>query len=361
MWAQSVAATAMTPLDDSGLFRSICDELPYPVWVTDADGRYVYVNRAGARTAGMTAADMIGRTDAMLSPPEDYAGIRSRDESVLATGVPRTDEVTGVFAGRLRTCLSTRLPWRGKDGAILGVIGIMRDITEERALERAHRDRDRLRAVGALAGGVAHNLNNILAIIELGCSACGPASADEDDWQQISADVHQAVRRAAQLSDQLLAIGGRQVIRVVALDLADVVSSAIRDAAGTGDGAVQIVTEGGTCGVKGDREHLHQILRTLLAYAATTAGERRLVTVAWRRAPLSGANENQVAVTVRHHGMPLAPRAQQSLFDPFGSRLDDNLALPAAYGLCTLMGWQLSVRTIDSDTLFELVLGPTRE
>lgn len=115
-------------------------------------------------------------------------------------------------------------PLRNAKGAVAGVIGVAGDITEYVRLSERLRDAAKMEAIGRLAGGVAHDFNNQLTAI-LGFAEILEQSFDEDDPR--AEDVMQIIRgrRAAALTQQLLAFGRKQVRRPTVLDLNTVLTN----------------------------------------------------------------------------------------------------------------------------------------
>lgn len=114
------------------------------MFVKDRDGKYLFVNEAASRFVGKPVAEVLGRDDTALFDAESAKVVMARDRRVMTTGVTETEEEVLTIGGVLRTYLATKLPYRDRDGNVLGVIGISRDITKCWELEqqlRAERDR----------------------------------------------------------------------------------------------------------------------------------------------------------------------------------------------------------------------------
>ena len=117
----------------------------------------------------------------------------------------------------------TKVPIRDAAGAVVGVQGILIDITARSTLEEQFRHAQRLQSIGRLAGGVAHDLNNLLTPI-LGYSDFLAAGFEPDDERADDvAQIRLAAERARDLTRQLLAFGRKQVLELAPLDLRDVV------------------------------------------------------------------------------------------------------------------------------------------
>lgn len=119
------------------LLRTVVDSLPDAIYVKDHAHRFLMVNRALARHLGFTdPAGLIGKTDADFFPTAEAAAFAADEEAVLQ-GTPVVDkEETVTFPqGERRRGLTTKVPLTDAEGAIVGLIGIGRDITERRRAE----------------------------------------------------------------------------------------------------------------------------------------------------------------------------------------------------------------------------------
>ncbi|WNG24682.1 PAS domain-containing protein [Cystobacter fuscus] len=121
---------------DRELFQRVIHCAPDAIFAKDLDGRYTLINPVGASAMGASPADIIGHDDQDIFLPEDASATRAHDQEVLAAPRPLTYEDEDV-AGE-RVWLSTKGVLRDeKTGAVTGLFGISRDITERKHLERA--------------------------------------------------------------------------------------------------------------------------------------------------------------------------------------------------------------------------------
>ena len=147
------------------LLRGITEGTPDIVFVKDLDSNFLMINSVGARFLGASIEEIIGKSCTLFFEPEQIEKFREGDRRILEQGVAETSEESLPYNGVLRTFLTVRAPYRGDDGTIQGMIAILRDITEQKALQSQLVRSDRLAAMGELVTGVAHELNNPLAAI----------------------------------------------------------------------------------------------------------------------------------------------------------------------------------------------------
>jgi PAS domain S-box-containing protein len=164
------------------------------VYMKDRDGRYVFANSSAARSVGKTVKEIIGKDDRELFPLENALAIMEKDRQIMASGISEVFEETRSSAGRTRHLHSSKNVCRNSSGAVIGMVGISRDITERKQVEEALSSSE-LNAAGArMANALAHEINNPLAaitnalfLLRQGSSAFPPdqllSSAQEALWR----------------------------------------------------------------------------------------------------------------------------------------------------------------------------------
>ncbi len=197
------------------------------------DGTITTWNRGAERLYQYTAAEIVGRSISMLMPPG-----MGDDEVHLLDQVARGGAVRHYETKRRRKdgalveVALTVSPIRDAAGTVIGASKIARDLTAQRQIEAElrrtedqFRQAQKLEAVGRLAGGVAHDFNNLLSVVlsysDLATQELAPGDPVRDDIDQIRS----AGRRAAGLTQQLLAFSRRQVLTPRVLDLGELLAN----------------------------------------------------------------------------------------------------------------------------------------
>jgi two-component system cell cycle sensor histidine kinase/response regulator CckA len=201
--------------------NALLEILPLGLALADRDGRFVYLNAAFRRAAGLS------RT-AMPTWPSDL--VVDEDKAAVADSIrrfARGASLSGDVAVRLKANAEEPVALTVAGARGLGEAAVLlslKDNSEEDRLKRQVAQATKMQAVGQLAGGVAHDFNNILTAIIGHCDLMlmrhAPGDSDYDDIQQIRSNSN----RAASLTRQLLAFSRQQTLRPQVLQLPDVIA-----------------------------------------------------------------------------------------------------------------------------------------
>jgi PAS domain S-box-containing protein len=153
---QATGRQALLDIDDEhALLRNLMDGIPDLIWLKDLDGKYLACNPRFEQFFGATEADLRGNDDYAFFDRELADFFRANDRLALASGGPRVNEEWLTFAkGGYRGLFETiKTPMKTHDGRLVGVLGISRDITQQRRAAETLRDREELyRSIVSQAG-----------------------------------------------------------------------------------------------------------------------------------------------------------------------------------------------------------------
>jgi PAS domain S-box-containing protein len=328
---------------------SIIDSSEDAIIGKDLNGIVTSWNRGAEHVYGYSAEEMVGNSIAVISPADrsdEIPGILKKIRR--GETVSHFESVRVTKDGRHLNISLTVSPIRDAQGTIVGASAIGRDITAHKRAEDQLRQAQKMEAIGRLAGGVAHDFNNILGIItacvELLEARIDPKAAP----QQYIDNVRKAAERGATLTRQLLAFSRQQVVQTTVLDLnarLRETSKLLRPLMGD-DVEVIISRRSSAAVVEGDPVQLDQVILNLAVNArdAMPKGGKLILetsniemdeTMAAQHAPLTAGKYVQLTVSDTGTGMDSATAAR--IFEPFFTTKDvgkgTGLGLAMVYGI----------------------------
>ena len=308
--------------------QAVLDNVPAAVYLKDAAGRYLLVNRTCEKVLGVRANDVAGKTDLDLFPASQADAFRANDRQVLESRAPREFEEVVSRDGEVRTYRSVKFPLLDADGVPYAVCGVSTDVTEARRTEQEMRrlrgelwHADRVAHTGALSVSLAHELNQPLAAMLSNAQAAlrllSAARPDLGEIREILEDIAGDDRRASGVIASLRALVKQQTSERAIVDVAEAVSEVLQLLRGElRERRVEAITdlEPG-CAIIADKVQIQQVVLNLVmnaldAMSGETAPDRSLHI----RCSRSGATAR---VAVKDSGRGLAPGEVEAVFDAF--------------------------------------------
>ena len=216
---------------ERNLMRTMLDNSPDFIYFKDIQSRFIKAGKALASQIGVKSPDeLVGKTDFDLFDEAHARPAFEDEQEIIRTGRPMiAKEEQEVWKdGHVTWASSTKLPMRDAAGKITGIMGVSRDITEKRRLEEQLRQAQKMEAVGQLAGGVAHDFNNILAVIQMQAGLMKSNTNLLPEQRQSADEICTAVERAAALVRQLLLFGRKSTLQPRDLDFNDGINNLAR-------------------------------------------------------------------------------------------------------------------------------------
>ncbi len=327
--------------------------------ITDPEGVIEYVNAAFERTTGYTRAEVLGRTPKMLSSGvHDDAFYRDLWDTIRSGQVWSGRITNKRRDGSLYTEEVTISPVLDAKGNVVNYVAAKGDISRRIELEEQHRQTQKLESVGRLAGGVAHDFNNMLNVIltrvEMMLEESDAAGSNREAMQEI----HDAATRSAELTRQLLGFARKQDASPRPVDLNETVSGMTRmlERLISEDIALVWSPGAGVPNVRIDPSQLDQVLVNLCVNARDAiegTGRITIETAAMscdeiEPAVAAGcAAEWFAALIVSDSGCGMSAETRERIFDPFyttkGLGQGTGLGLATVYGIVKQNGGFIEV------------------
>lgn len=310
---------------------ALLDQASEAIFVRDLDDRITYWNRGAERLYGWTAAEVVGRRAAELFHRTDAARLaqaRSAQEHVIATGAWGAELLKFDKSGRSRLIAARWSLLCDAMGQPRAVLTLNTDVTEKRALEAQLLRTQRLESIGTLAGGIAHDLNNVLTPILSSIALLSEGETSSERLDDLAA-LETAARRGAAMVRQLLAFArgepqelrkhvdvvviAREVLKMVGDTFPKDISSVLR-------------TIGARTTIHGDPTQVHQLLTNLCVNARDAMPNGGVLTLAIEGVVIDDLYAGMSAdtppgtylrVRVEDTGSGMTPEIRDRIFEPF--------------------------------------------
>ncbi len=353
------------------------EQTPESVVITDTEGRILYVNPVFERVTGYSRAEVIGQNPRLLkSNRQESAFYRELWAKIRAGEVWRGRFINKKKDGTLFSEDAVIAPVRDGKGAITNYIAIKRDISHELDLEVQYRQTQKIDSIGRLAGGVAHDFNNILAVIcghtDLALAQLSPDAPLRSNLECIQ----ESAERAANLTRQLLAFARRQVIEPRRINLNELIVNLNKMLHRLIGEDIKLVTQtAADLGqIKADPGQIEQVLLNLVVNARDAMPDGGTLTIRTYNVTLDEDYARRylitpgdyVMVSVSDTGMGMTDEVKQHIFEPFFTTKEQGkgtgLGLATCFGIIQQSNGHIHGESqVDKGTQFKIYLPRVRE
>jgi PAS domain S-box-containing protein len=344
--------------------RTIIDTDPNLIFVKNWDGKFTLVNRALADIYGATAEDLIGKSDLDFNKnKEEIERFRRDDQAVIASRnaklIPE-EPLTNSRTGEVRWFQTYKVPLVTTGNSVSQLLGVATDITQRKiAEEELGRTQQQLiqsqkmEAIGRLAGGLAHDFNNILGVVlGYGEQVLQTMNADADERRYVQRMV-EAGGRAARLVQQLLAFSRKQVLqpRVINLNAVVMEMKQLLERLAGEDIEIKVQLADDLGSVKADPAQLERVIMNLAVNARDAMPEGGKLILETANAELDQSYISRhtpvvpgkyVMLAISDTGIGIDREMQLKIFDPFfttkGPSKGTGLGLSIVHGIINQSG-----------------------
>ena len=353
-------------------YRRIVETMAEGVWTLDPDGRTTFVNPQMATMLGYRPEDLVGVNVLDIIPEEERAPSRERLQRRRRGISEQFETLVPTKDGRMIRLLINARPVWDAEGAYIGSLGVLTNITEKNLLEERLRQAQKMEAIGRLAGGIAHDFNNLLTVINGYGELMLRHAPKADLFQTGLAEIRNAGQRAQELTSQMLSFSRKRMLEPEILSLSEMIGNVeamLRRLIGED---IELVTrlDPDLSRVRADRTEITQVLLNLAVNARDAMPNGGTLCLETRNLELDGAFMRghpglfpgpYVLLAVRDTGIGMDAETQEHLFEPFFTTKEvgkgTGLGLATVYGIVSQSGGWLQVdSTPGQGTIFRIYL-----
>jgi two-component system, cell cycle sensor histidine kinase and response regulator CckA len=366
------------------LLRQVIDADTNLIFVKDLEGRYLLANKAMAYVHGTSPDAMIGKTDAEFgATPDEVIKCQKDDLEVVKTGSVKfiNEESCKWPSGEIHYYQTTKYPMEDDTGKQTRVLAVGVDITEHKRMEESLNRAQKMESLGRLAGGVAHDLNNILGILTGYSELLLQKLPKDSPLTRYADNILKSSMRGAVIIQDLLTLARRGVTVSEVFNL----NKVIFDYLGTPEFEklksyhpnvkVRTELEERLLNIKGSPIHMSKTVMNLVSNAAEAISDQGEVTIRTENRyldrPIRGYDHVQegdyVVLTISDSGKGISAQDLGKIFEPFYTkkvmgRSGTGLGLAVVWGTVKDHNGYIDVKSEEGKgTIFTLYFNVTRE
>ena len=342
------------------------------IFVCNVDGTIDYGNPSFERMVGCSKEELRERDLFSFDNSDGAEVLKAQAWPQIRSGKGWTGEIEMMTGDRESLQVELTLAPITTDGTgeVDQVVGVQRDVTEQRAMERRLRNAQKMEAIGTLAGGIAHDFNNMLVAIIGYAYLLTDAVRDNPSASEDLRQIERASARARDLVDQILTFSRTTAGKVERVQLQNIVAECMALLRGSIPSSVDIRTsiDCDDDWVEADATQLHQVVMNLATNAYQAIGddggriEVGLSSFVDDGGGSGVAGLPSVLLTVQDNGPGIEDSVRDRIFEPFFTTKSEGtgMGLSVVHGIVSRLGGRIEVTSqVGSGSMFTVVLPAT--
>ncbi len=345
-------------------YRKLVTTAPYGIQLTDREGKILFSNPAHHRIQGYDEGELIGKTIWELMANDKHRSIARAYYQKLIEEQPPPEVYFNRDLTRDGREIDVQVNWdyiRNTNGDVEGIISIISDITKQKVLESSIRQAQKMESIGTLAGGVAHDFNNILTSI-IGFSEIGLDVAEKDSILEKSLkEIFAAGDRAKELVKQILVFARRSEEEIKPVQPGLIIREAAKFLRSSIPTTIDIrLNIDSDSFIMANSTQIHQVIMNICTNAShAMEDDGGLLEISLKDVTASHAGKlhgidlkpgNYIELAISDTGTGIPPEIIESIFDPYYTTKAHGegigLGLAVVHGIVETYGGRIIVESV---------------
>lgn len=347
--------------------QAVFDYSPMMIYFKDDKNTILKVNKLAAEAVGVKAEELENRPSKDFFPGEADSYYQD-DLEVINSGQPKLGIVETMKTSTGKIFVQTdKVPWRDESGQVKGVIVLVSDITIRKKYEEEIYKGQKLKSLGTLAGGLAHDLNNLLGGIAGNIDLALLSMKDREDATLYLNRIIPVIEKSKHLTQQLLtfAQGGAPVKKTVSID--ELLAECVDFFSAGSNVTCQIISDTHPHFVSIDANQISQVINNMIMNSQQAMPDGGKITIKIGKVTLGKTETGKlntnishfIKISIKDHGQGISPEIIDNIFDPFFTTKEKGtgLGLSISHSIIKRHGGFIDVKpNLPKGTIFSIYL-----